>query len=71
MGMRVAPSLTNIFMGNFKANYIGSCRLKPLLVCHFIDDLFILWPHGEKELAAWKGHLNSCHPNIKCEFEHA
>ncbi len=69
MGTRVAPSLANIFMGDFEAKHIDNYRLKPQLVCRFIDDLFILWPHGEEELAAWKEHLNSCHPNIKFTFE--
>ena len=60
MGTRVAPSLANIFMGDFEQNRIANRRLKPAFLCRFIDDLFFLWTHGEVELAELIDHINKC-----------
>ena len=43
-------------------------RLKPMVWWRYID-IFMLWEHGEKELKAFLGALNSCHPTIKFTAE--
>ena len=36
-----------------------------------IDDIFIIWPHGENELLRFVAHLNNCHKTIKLTLEHS
>ena len=35
----------------------------------YIDDIFMIWTHGEDELNAFVNHLNSCHDTIKLTME--
>lgn len=32
---------------------------------HYMDDTFVIWPHGSAKLDDFLVHLNSIHPNIK------
>ena len=36
-----------------------------LSVKRYIDDIFIIWPHGEHSLKEFIQHLNNTHPTIK------
>ena len=35
----------------------------------YVDDTFVLWPHGEDLLQAFHEHLNSQHPAIQFTME--
>lgn len=65
MGARYAPSLANIFMAKFEREIDRKCYLKPCLYFRFLDDIFIIWNHGEENLKTYLDILNSHHPNIK------
>ena len=46
MGTRVAPTLVNMFMGDFECKHVYTYRLQPLIWARFIDDIFLLWTNG-------------------------
>ena len=65
MGTRMAPSYANIFMGKLEQQAINDHHLKPLVWWRFIDDVFLLWTHGEDHLMKFVDHLNNFHSTIK------
>ena len=64
MGTRVAPTLANMFMGDFERKHVYTYRLQPLIWARFIDDIFLLWTQGRMELDLFIQHLNRAHQNI-------
>ena len=52
-------------MGELEKKILKDCDKKPLTWWRYIDDIFMLWQHGEKELERFLEFLNCCHPTIK------
>ena len=73
MGTKMAPSFANIFMGALEQTLLSSSpdHLIPLLWKRFIDDIFLIWTHGEASFQSFIQHLNSFHPTIKFEVTHS
>ena len=69
MGTRVAPSYANTFMGWFKDNFVYTHLTQPMVWKRFIDEIFVIWTHGEETLSRFIQHLNNCLPSIKFEAE--
>ena len=46
MGTKLSPSYANIFMTEFEEKYVYTYPLQPKLWKRFIDDIFMIWPHG-------------------------
>ena len=40
------------------------CPLQPSLWLRYVDDTFVIWPHGEQELQSFHAHLNQMAANI-------
>jgi hypothetical protein len=59
MGTRMAPSYANLFMGHLETTFLNKQDLKPLLWARYIDDIFVLWPHGRDSLSSFISFLNS------------
>ena len=49
MGTRMAPSYANLFMASLEKQILNTApsQLKPLIWKRYIDDIFMIWPHGE------------------------
>ena len=62
MGTCMAPSYANLFMGNLEQKFLGTQLDKPSLWLRFIDDIFLLWPHGPDSLTNFLKQLNSQYP---------
>ena len=62
MGTRMAPSYANLFMGRLEANFLRDETLQPLCWLRFIDDIFMIWCHGEEALNSFLTRLNSNTP---------
>ena len=45
--------------------------MKPLVWWHYIDDIFMVWEHGEEELKKFLETLNCYHPTIKFTAEYS
>jgi len=65
MGNPFAPSFANIFLSEFEQKHVYTYNCSPLLWKRYIDDIFIIWPHGHDELVKFVNHLNSVHATIK------
>ena len=65
MGTKLAPSCANLFMTKFEQIHIYTYHLQPTLWKRFIDDIFMIWPHGMDSLLEFIQHLNTVHPTIK------
>ena len=70
MGTKAAPPYASLFLGSFEEKHIFSkfSRLLTIFV-RFLDDIFLIWEHGEEELHRFFKHLNSVHPTIKFTYE--
>ena len=63
IGTKMAPPYAIIFMGSYKI--LQDCNFKPLVWWRYIDDIFLLWQHGEEKLKEFLDILNHYHPSIK------
>ena len=69
MGTKVAPAYANTFMGWYEDTHVYTYHRQPLLWKRFIDDIFVIWSHGEDALHLFIHHLNECMPSFKFEAE--
>ena len=58
-------------MGKFEQQAIDNSSLKPFIWWRFIDNIFMIWTHGEEHLKTFIGYLNSIHPSIKFTHEYS
>ena len=70
MGTKMAPSYANIFMGSLEDSILSFApqHLTPLLWKRYIDDIFLIWTHGEVSFLKFTEHLNTFHPTIKFQI---
>ena len=47
---KMAPPYTIIFMDSLEEEILGNSLLKSLVWWRYIDDIFMMWEHGEEEL---------------------
>ena len=71
IGTKMAPPYAILFMSDFEERFLESSPLKPFVWWRYIDDIFMIWQHGEEELSRFIQSLNSCHPSIKFTSEHS
>ena len=50
IGTKFAPPYACIFMDRLKNEFLDTQILKPLVWFRYIDDIFFIWMHSEKEL---------------------
>ena len=65
IGTKMAPPYAIIFMGDLEENFLKDGHKKPLAWWRYIDDIFMLRQHGEKELEKSLEFLNCYHTTIK------
>ena len=65
MGTKMALSYATLFMGNFEQKALAAATHSPLIWWSYIDDIFLLWTHGEEKLNNFITYLNNLHPTIK------
>ena len=73
MGTKMAPSFANLFMGSLEKEFLAQQALQPHLWLRYIDDIFMIWTHGEEKLTSFIEQINSFHPSIKftADFSHS
>ena len=69
MGTRMAPAYANLFMGDLERKLLAQFPLKLIIWWRYIDDIFMVWTHGEKKLNEFITHINSSHNTIKFTHE--
>lgn len=70
MGTRMAPSYANIFMAQLETQLLTNPpnSLLPLLWKRYIDDIFMIWPHGQTTLEHFLQYMNNFHHSIKFQY---
>ena len=61
----MVPPYAIIFLGDLEERFFSDCDISPLVWWQYIDNIFMLWQHGEKALKKFLEILNSYHPTIK------
>ncbi|XP_068918321.1 uncharacterized protein [Tenebrio molitor] len=69
MGSPLSPVIANLFMETFEQEALELAPLKPKLWKRYVDDTFVVWPHGRESLDQFLNHLNSLHSSIKFTME--
>jgi hypothetical protein len=69
MGSSLSPVVANIFMEHFETSSLKSFHLKPKCWYRFVDDTFVVWPHGHSSLISFLNHLNNISPHIQFTME--
>ena len=64
MGTKMAPVYANIYMAVLEEDFLSKCTLQPWMYLRYIDDIFMIWPHGENDLATFHEAFNKHNPNI-------
>ena len=60
----MAPTYANIFMWKFEKYLLDNCTDRPFLYLRYVDDIFVIWQHGEDKIEQFHAYVNSLHPNI-------
>ena len=63
-GTAMALAYANLFMGDLEQKILAQFPLKPLVWWRYIDEVFMIWPHGEEKLNEFVSLLNSSHETI-------
>ncbi len=69
MGSPLSPIIANLFMEHLEEEAIQSAPFQPAVWTRYVDDTFVIWQHGEEELARFHQHLNQQSPNIQFTME--
>ncbi|XP_046382357.1 uncharacterized protein LOC124153305 [Ischnura elegans] len=64
MGSPLSPVIANFFMEHLEEKALNSAPLRPKVFFRYVDDTFLIWPHGRESLDAFLNHMNGQHPNI-------
>ena len=71
IGAKFAPPYAVIFMGDFEDRALQNYELKPKIWWRYIDDIFMIWEHGEEALMEFFNYLNQIFPSIKFEINYS
>jgi hypothetical protein len=69
MGSPLSPIIANLFMEDLENNALNSSPFKPKYWNRFVDDTFVIWPHGWDKLDEFVTHLNKQSDHIKFTIE--
>ncbi|GJQ82611.1 hypothetical protein Trydic_g19635 [Trypoxylus dichotomus] len=69
MGSPLSPVVANLFMEQFESLAIETAVDKHTVWWRYVDDTFVVWPHGRYKLGRFLEHLNGVHPNIQFTME--
>jgi hypothetical protein len=58
MGSPLSPIVDEIYMEWFEKKAIETYPLKPKLWKRFVDDTYVVWPHGRDYLYKFKDHMS-------------
>jgi hypothetical protein len=61
--------VSNTFIGYSEKLDLDSAQHKKSLWLRYVDDMFVVWPHGPSHLQDFLIHLNSLRPSIQFTME--
>ena len=62
-------AIANIFMESLEERALKTITQKPSMWIRYVDDTFVIWPHGDDELERFHQHLNQQNQSIKFTIE--
>jgi hypothetical protein len=71
IGTKLAVGFANNYVGYFERLFVEFYHKHPRTWLRFIDDVFMIWTHGEDSLAEFVEYLNSCVETIKFTAEYS
>ena len=71
MGAAFSPTVANIYMSTTIRRFLRTQHKKPLLLVRYIDDIFIIWTHTERELKNFIEDLNSYNPSLSYTYQYS
>jgi len=69
MGSTLSSVIANFFMENFEKKAIEQATHKPVCSFRYVDDTFVIWPHGQEKVTEFLNHLNGLHNKIQFTME--
>ena len=69
IGTKCAPPYSILFLADLEEKLLSSYECGPGVWWHYIDDVFLIWTHGEAELQKFINFLNASHHSIKITAE--
>jgi hypothetical protein len=69
MDSPLSPVIANFFMDNFEKKAIEQATHKPVCCFRYVDDNFVIWPHGQEKLTEFLNHLNGLQNKIQFTME--
>jgi hypothetical protein len=69
VGSSLSPTVSSIYMEFFENLALNSAHYKPSLWLRYVDDTFVIWPHGPQLLQNFFCYLNSLRPSIHFTME--
>ena len=69
MGQKYAPHYADIYMAEFEKQALQKCPFKPDCYYRYLDDIFLIWPHGISKFNQFLEIFNSHRASIKFKAE--
>ena len=69
IGTKFSPPDTGIFMDQVERNFQQTQKFQLLVLFRHIDNIFVIWTHGENILKNFMLQFNNFNPNIKFIYE--
>jgi hypothetical protein len=69
MGSPLSPVIANFFMEDHEKKPTEQTTHKPVRWFRYVDDTFVIWPHGQEKLTEFLNHLNGLHNKIQFTME--
>ena len=69
MGSPLSAIIANLFMEQLEEEAIQSAPSQPAVWTRYVDYTFVIWQHGDEELARFHRHLNQQSPSIHFTME--
>ena len=64
MGSPLSSIVANIFMEDLETQALGTSAWKLKMWRRYVDDVLVVWPHGDQLLEEFHQHLNKSNPSI-------
>jgi hypothetical protein len=61
----LSPVVANFFMKDFDKKAIEQVTHKPVCWFRYVDDTFVIWPHGQDKLTEFLNHISGLHKKIQ------
>jgi hypothetical protein len=68
-GSPLSPVIANFFLEDFEKQATEQATHKPVCWFRYVDDTFVIWPHGKEKLIEFLNHLNRHHNAIQLTME--